>query len=138
MIQRGIFAIELHLHLAFLGADHHRLLAEPADHVKGLLGLTAQRQLLDVVSDAALDHSAQFFRDGEEPVGREQPLQRLVRTFVVVVFDPQPHPFAGLLETVKLRPHQKVLPDRLPEPLDLAQRHGVMGRAADVVDAVFL
>lgn len=124
--------------MALLGADHHRLLAEPADHVKGLLGLTTQRQLLDVVGDAALNHGAQFLRDGEEPVGREQPLQRLVRTFVVVVFDPPPHPFAGLLEAVKLRPHQEVLPDRFPEPLDLAQCHGVVGRTADVVDAVFL
>ena len=114
------------------------MLAEPPDHVEGLLGLAAQRQLLDVVGDAALDHGAQFLRDGEEPIGREQPLQRLVRTFVVVVLHPQPHPFAGLLEAVELRPHQKVLPDRLPEPLDLAQRHRVMGLAAEVVDPVFL
>jgi hypothetical protein len=138
LIQRGLFAVELHLYLALLGADHHRLLSQPPDHVKGFLGLTAQRQLLDVVGDAALDHGAQFLRDGEEPIRREQSLQRLVRTFVIVVFDPQPHPFACLLETVKLRPHQKVLPDRFPEPLDLAQRHRVMGRTADMVDAVFL
>jgi hypothetical protein len=71
LMQRCLFAIELHLHLALLGADHHRLLAESADHVKGLLGLTAQRQLLDVVGDTALNHGAQFFRDGEEPIGRE-------------------------------------------------------------------
>jgi hypothetical protein len=75
LMQRCVFAVELHFYLALLGADHHRLLAKPADHVEGLLWLTAQRQFLDVVGDTALNHGAEFLRDGEEPVGREKPIQ---------------------------------------------------------------
>jgi hypothetical protein len=138
LIQGALFAVELHLHLAFLGADHHRLLAKPPNHVEGLLRLAAQRQLLDIVGDAALDHGTQFLRDGEEPICRAQSVQRLVRPLVVVVFDPQPDPLAGLLKAVELRPHQEVLPDRLPVPLDLAERHRMMGLAAEVMHPVLL
>ncbi len=114
------------------------MLAKPPDHVKGRLGLATQRQLLDVVGDAALNHGAQFLRDGEEPIRRTQSVQRLVRSLVVVVFHPQADPLAGLLEAVKLRPNQEVLPDRLPVPLDLAERHRMMGLAAEVMHPVLL
>ena len=134
----GVFVVELHLDLSLLGADYHRLLAQPPDHVEGRLGLAAQRQLLDVVSDAALNHGSQFLRDGEEPIRRAEPVQRLVRSLVVVVFHPQADPLAGLLEAVKLRPHQEVLPDRLPVPLDLPERHRMMRLAAEVMHPVLL
>jgi len=138
LIPGALFVIELHLDLSLLGADYHRLLAEPPDHVEGRLGLAAQRQLLNVVGNAALDHGSQFLRDGEEPVRRAQPVQRLVRSLVVVVFHPQADPLAGLLEAIELRPHQEVLPDCFPVPLDLAQRHRMMRLALEVVDAILL
>ncbi len=59
-----------------------------------------------------------------------------MRPLVVVVFHPQAHPLARRLETVELRPHQKVFPDRLPEPFDLAQGHGMMRPAFDVVNPI--
>ena len=37
-----------------------------------------------------------------------------------------PDPLLRLLETPKLGPHQKLLIDRLPEPLNLSQRHRMM------------
>jgi hypothetical protein len=55
---------------------------------------------------------------------------------VVVVLHPQPHPFAGRLEAVKLRAHQELLPDRLPEAFDLAQGHGMMRSALNVVNPI--
>jgi hypothetical protein len=57
-----------------------------------------------------------------------------VRPLVVVVLHPQPHPLAGGIEAVKLRSHQKLLPDRLPEAFDLAEGHGMMRPALEVVD----
>jgi len=60
-----------------------------------------------------------------------------VRPFVVVILHPVAHSFAGLLEAVELRPDQELLPDRFPEPFDLAQRHRVVRLAAEVVDPVF-
>jgi hypothetical protein len=41
LVLRFVFAVDLHLDLAFLGAQHDRLLAETPDHVEGLLGLAA-------------------------------------------------------------------------------------------------
>jgi hypothetical protein len=59
-----------------------------------------------------------------------------VRPLVVVVLHPHAHPLASRLEAVELRPHQELLPDRLPEPLDLAQRHGMMRPAFEVVNPI--
>lgn len=61
-----------------------------------------------------------------------------MRPLVVVVLHPQSHPLAGRLETVELRAHQELLPDRLPEPFDLAQGHGMMGSALKVVDPILM
>jgi hypothetical protein len=59
-----------------------------------------------------------------------------MRPPVVVVLHPQPHPFAGRLETVKLRSHQELLPDGLPEAFDLAQGHGMMRPTFEVADPI--
>jgi hypothetical protein len=59
-----------------------------------------------------------------------------VRPLVVVVLDPEPHPLARGLEAVELGSHQELLPDRLPEPFDLAERHGMMRPALDVVNPI--
>lgn len=55
---------------------------------------------------------------------------------MVVVLYPQTDPLACRLETVKLRSHQELFPDRLPEPFDLAERHGMMRQALDVMDPI--
>ena len=60
-----------------------------------------------------------------------------MRPLVIVILHPQPNPLAGLLEALELRPHQKLLPDRLPKPLDLALGHRVMRPTLDVVHPVF-
>ena len=130
------FAIDEHFHFTLLGTNDHGLLAHPPHHVERTVRLPPQRQFQHVLLDAALDDLAQFLGDGKEPIGRTQPLQGLVRPLVVVVLHPPPHPLAGGLEAVKLRSHQELLPDRLPEPFDLSQGHGMMGPAFDVVDPI--
>jgi hypothetical protein len=55
---------------------------------------------------------------------------------VVVVLHPQPHPLTGGFETVKLRAHQKLLPDGFPEAFDLAQGHGMVRSALNVVNPI--
>lgn len=137
LIERLVGAVDLHLDLAFLGAQHDGLFAEPADHVERTLRRAAQRQLLHVVRDAALDHRPQFFRDGEEPIRRAQPVETLVRTFVIVELHPPAHALLRLLEAVELGALQKLLPDRLPEPLDFAERHRMMRLAAEMMHPVF-
>jgi hypothetical protein len=130
------FAIDEHFHFTLLGTNDHGLLAHPPHHVERAARLPPQRQLEHVLLNAAFDDLPQFLSNGKEAIGRTQPLQGLVRPLVVVVLYPQPHPLAGGLEAVKLRSHQELLPDRLPEPFDLPQGHGMMGPAFDVVDPI--
>jgi hypothetical protein len=113
-------AIDEHLDTALLGPDHHRLFAHTAHHVEGALGLPTQGELQDVLLDAALDDLAEFLRDAEEAIRRAEPLQALVGAPVVVVLHPQPDPLTSRIEAVELGALQKLLPDGLPEALDLA------------------
>ncbi len=55
---------------------------------------------------------------------------------VVVVLHPEPDALAGGVEAVELRALQELLPEGFPEALDLAQGHGVMGPALQVVDVI--
>jgi hypothetical protein len=76
--------------------------------------------------------------DLEEPVGRTKPPDPLVRPLVVVILHPQRGALHRLIEAVKLRPLQKLPQDRLPETLDLAERHGVMRPGPDVPHPVLV
>jgi len=86
--------------------------------------------------NAALDDLAQFLGYGKEAIGRTQPLQRLMGAPVVVVLHPQPNPLAGRLETVELGALQELLPDGFPEAFDLAQSHGMMRAALNVMNPI--
>jgi hypothetical protein len=132
------FAIDEHFHFTLLGTNDYGLLAHPPHHVERTVRLPPQRQFQHVLLNAALDDLPQFLGDGKEAIGRTQPLQGLVRPLVVVVLHPQPHPLAGGLEAVKLRAHQELLPDRLPEPFDLAEGHGMMRPALEVVNPILM
>ena len=101
-----------------------------------MLGFPPERQLQHVLLDAALDDLPQLLGDGEEAIGGTQPLQGLVGPAVVVVLHPEPDPRGGRVEALELGAGQELLPDRLPEALDLAQGHGVMGPALQVVHAI--
>jgi hypothetical protein len=132
----GFLAVDEHLHAALLGPDHHRLLAHPPHHVEGTPGLPAEGELQDVLLDAALDHLPQLLRDAEEAVGGAEAIQRLMGPPVVVILHPEPDPFAGRLEAVELGALQELLPDGFPEAFDLAEGHGMMRPALQVVDVI--
>ena len=126
------------LELALLGAEHDGLSVHAADHVEGRLGFAAQRQFEQVVGNALLDGGTQLGLDLEEAVGGAEAADALMGPLVVVVFDPELDAFAGNLEALELGANQEVLPDRGPEALDLAQRHGVLGPGLEVRDAILL
>jgi len=71
-----------------------------------------------------------------EPIGRTRPLDPLMRSLVVVVVDPVIESLAGVGKGGEDRLAQKLAPDRLPEALDLAQRHRMVRCTADVADAL--
>jgi hypothetical protein len=65
-----VFSIDHHLHLAFLRADHHALLAHTTHHVKGALRLSTEGHLQHILLDAPLEGLFQGAVDLEETVGR--------------------------------------------------------------------
>jgi hypothetical protein len=136
LLRPRLLPIDEHLHAALLRPDHDGLLPEPPHHVEGALRLPAEGEFEDVLLDAFLDHLPELLGDAEEAVGRAEALERLVGPAVVVVLHPEPHPFAGRLEAVELRTGQELLPDRFPEALDLAQGHGMVRPALEVVHPV--
>jgi hypothetical protein len=131
-------AIDEQLHLPLLGSNDHRLLPQPPHHVERTARFPAERELQHVLLDAALDDLPQLLGNGKEAIGGTQPLQGLVGPSVVVVLHPESHPLGGRLEAVELRAVEELLPDRLPEALDLAQRHRMVGPALQVVHPVLL
>jgi len=126
-----------HPDFPLLCPDHHRLTPHAPHHVKGVHRPAPKRQFQGIVLDPLFDRLSQLMGDLEEPVGGTKPPDALVGPLVVVILDPKGRTLASLLEAVKLRPLQKLPENRLPEPLDLPERHGVVGTGADMPDTVF-
>jgi hypothetical protein len=133
-----IGAVDQHFDFALFRADHHRLVPQPADHVKRVPRLAPQSKLQGVFLHAFFQSLLELVGDLEKPVGRTQPPDTLVGPLVVVVFDPEADAICGVLEAGKLRALQKFSQDRLPEALDLAQCHRMMRTGLDVFDPIFL
>lgn len=97
--------------------------------------MAAQSHLQQVVFYARLDGLAQLAGDFKEAVRRAKPFDALMGPLVVVIFDPEFDPFPRRLEALELGAGKELLPDGLPEALNLAERHGMMGTALEVGDA---
>ena len=93
---------------------------------------------MHILGDPTFDHRPQLFGHGKESIRRTEAVERLVGPLVVVVLHPQPNPLPRLVEAVELGATEKLLPNRLPEPLHLAQRHRMMRPTAEVMHPVFL
>ena len=65
-----ILAVHQHLDLAFLGTDHHRLVAHAPHHVKRIHGTPAQGQFQGVLLDPPRQGFLELVLDLEEAVGR--------------------------------------------------------------------
>gem|GEM_PF-4177177 len=127
---------DLHGECARLRGDAEVLVAQPADQVEGLARRLRARQPECVRCDGGLDRRAYLRRGTKEAVGRHQPGQRLVWPLEVVVLDVEAEPAVAVSEVGEDGPRQELLPERLPEALDLAERLRVLRPALDVPDAV--
>ena len=90
------------------------------------------RHLQRVRSHVALDRLPHLRTRSKEAVRRHLPLQRLVRPLEVVGLDEELQPPQAIGKVCKDRPRQKLLPQRLPEALHLAQRLRVLRAALHV------
>jgi hypothetical protein len=116
-------------------ADRQPLIAELADDVERLARRLLQREPQLVRRHSALDLHADMRRRLEEPVGRHQPIERLMGALKVVVADEVLEPLLRVDDVREHRPAEKLVPQRLPESLDLAERLRMLWPAADVLDA---
>ena len=122
-----MFVADTEFEFALLGPQHDGLAVHATDHVEGGLRFAAQGQLQEVFLDTRFDGFAQGRLDLKEAIGGAKTFDALVRSLVVVIFDPDFDPLAGRIEALELGTAEELLPDAFPEPFDLAQRHRVMG-----------
>jgi hypothetical protein len=131
-----LLTVDQHTHLALFGPDHHGLIPHAADHVKRVHRPAPQGQLEGVVLHTLFQCAFQVIGDLKEPIGRTKSADTLMRSLVIVVFDPVRTARHRLLKAAKLGAHKKLRLDAFPETLDFAQGHGMMGAGADVAHAV--
>jgi hypothetical protein len=109
-------------------------IAEPPHQVERLSWRLLERQAERVLLHALLDRLSHVLRSPEKAVGGDQPRQRLVRPLEIVAVDEEPDPSAAVDEVRKHRALQKLVPQRLPESLHLAEGLRMLRPRADVPD----
>jgi len=119
-------------------ADGKHTIAELAGQVEGLSERLRLRQAQRVLGHLCLDARAHLGSGAEVPIRRRKPLKPLVRALEVVVLDKKRHPPLAVLEVGEHRAREQLLPQRLPEPLDLAAGLRMMRSALYMRDTVAL
>ncbi|HSS48269.1 MAG TPA: hypothetical protein VLX28_04925 [Thermoanaerobaculia bacterium] len=132
----GLFIAQAHPQTRAFGGNRQVLISKASDQVEGLL----RRLLLSfphgVGFDVGLDGCTYLRRCPEVPVSWHEPAQRLMRSLEVVAFDEEPEPTLAVGEVREDRAAQKLVPQRLPEALDLAEGFRVLGPTLDVPDSI--
>ena len=114
--------------------DRQPLLAELADDVERLARRLLEREPQLVGRHSALDLGPHVRGGLEVAVGGDEAVERLVRTLEVVVADEVLEPALCVDDVREHGAAEKLVPQGLPEALDLAERLRVLRPAADVVD----
>jgi hypothetical protein len=125
----------VHLESGRSSRNRQPLITELPDDVKRLARWLLEREPQLVRRDRSLDLRAHVGRSLEVAIRRHQPVERLMRTLEVVVADEVVEPLLRVDHVREYRATQKLVPQRLPEPLDLAQRLRMLRPATDVLHA---
>jgi hypothetical protein len=134
----GVLGTHLHRQGCAAGADGEGLIAQLPGQIKRLQWRLLTREPQRVLGHLRLDARAHRGGGPEEPVGGRQSPQPLVRALEVVVLDKKPHAPMAVLEVREHRAREKLLPQGLPEPLDLPAGLRMMRPALHMLDAVAL
>jgi hypothetical protein len=110
------------------------LVVHPADQVARLARFADERHLQHVFRNAFFHHLPHVVRYLVKTVRRAQTADALVRPPEIVILHPQLRTLLHILEPRKLRTAEKLLLDRLPEPLDFALRLRMVRLRTDVPD----
>ena len=127
-----------HLDLDVFALAHHTHVraTQLAQQVQRRLWFLAQGQTQRIVLATLPYGFVHVVGDPIEPIRRTGPVEPLVRTLVVVVVNPVLQPTAGVRERGEHGLLEKLPPDRLPEALDLAQRHRMLRSTAHMLHAL--
>jgi len=111
-----------HLDLDLVALAHHTHIrsAQLTQQIQRRLWLLSQSQTQRVVLATLLHRFFHVVGDAVEPIRGTGPVEPLVRTLVVVIVNPVLQPTAGVGERGEHGILEKLAPNRLPEPLDLA------------------
>ena len=118
------------------GRDAEVLVAQATHQVERLLRRLLLGEAQRIGLHLRFDGGADVRRRPEEAIGRHQTLDALMRALEVVVLDEQPEAPQAVREVSEHCLAQKLLPQRLPKSLDLAERLGMLRTALAVCDAV--
>jgi len=118
------------------GGNAEVLVAEATDEVKRLLRGLLLRESERVGLGLRLDRSAYLRCCAEEAISGDQAVDALVRSLEVVVLDEELHAPKTVGEISEDRLAQKLVPQRLPEAFDLAERLRMLRPTLAVCDAV--
>jgi hypothetical protein len=135
---RGVLIVHPYVQRGAARADRKRAIPQLSGKVEGLSDWLRLRQAQGVLGHLRLDARAHLARRAEEPIGRREAFQALMRTLEVVVLDEERHPALTVLEVGEHGARQQLLPQRLPEPLDLAAGLRVMRTALHMSDPMTL
>lgn len=127
---------ELHAQSGALRRDRQVSIAQPADQIEGLARLLLEGEPQRVVLDVLLDGGAYVRRRAEVPIGGHQSIDALMWPLEVVAVDEKPEPTSAVGEVREDGAREKLLPQGLPESLDLAERLRVLRAALDVADTL--
>jgi hypothetical protein len=133
---RGLFTAHPYPQARAARVDRQIPITEPPDEVEGRSRRLRLCKAQRIGRHRRLDRRAHLGRGAEEPIGRGEALEPLVRTLEVVVLQEQPRATLAILEVGEHGAREELLPHRLPEALDLAAGLRVVRTALDVADAL--
>lgn len=128
--------VELHTQPSLRRRDRQLSIAETAHEVEGLSRRPLVRHAKRVVRDALLDRGTHLRCRAKETIRRHETLDALMRTVEVVGVDEEFDAPLTVGEVRKDRLGEKLVPECLPEALDLAERLRMLRTALDVPDAL--
>jgi hypothetical protein len=115
--------------------DRHPLVSELTYNVEGLAQRLFEREPQGVCCDRALDLRADVCGCLEEAIRGHEPVERLMRPLEVVVGQVVHEPLLRIDGVREDRTSEKLVPQRLPEALDLAECLRMLRPTADVMNA---
>jgi hypothetical protein len=117
------------------GGDRQVLIAELANDVEGLARRLLECEPQLVLLHRALDLCTHMRCCLEEAIRGHEPIERLMRPLQVVVADEVLEPPLRVDDVREHRPPQELVPQRLPESLDLPERLRMLRATTDVLHA---